>query len=81
MGAMADQYFRHKSTGKIDKLPAHYAHHPVFGKNLEPVDGPDDYCAPCGQPEQEPVSEPDTGQGEVGFDFYEIDTQEVGYDD
>lgn len=78
---MADQYFRHKSTGKIDKLPAHYAHHPVFGKNLEPVNGPDDYCAPCGQPAPEV---PDTGQDTVEEPFFNFDvnnTQEVGYDD
>lgn len=72
---MADQYFRHKSTGKIDKLPAHYAHHPVFGKNLEPVDGPDDYCAPCGQ---QPVTDTEQEVVQYGFDLQEI--QEAGYD-
>jgi hypothetical protein len=29
--------FKHKPTGAIIERPAHYATHPVFGRNLEPI--------------------------------------------
>lgn len=29
--------FKHKVSGAIIERPAHYATHPVFGRNLEPI--------------------------------------------
>lgn len=38
--------FKHKVTGAIVERPAHYATHPVFGRNLEPITDKETVAAP-----------------------------------
>ena len=35
--------FRVTDTGEIVTYPEHFANHPVFGLNIEPYDGDDEY--------------------------------------
>jgi hypothetical protein len=42
--------FKHKKTGAIIERPAHYATHPVFGRNLEPITDKETAEAPKAKP-------------------------------
>lgn len=50
-------YFRHKITGKVSALPAHYADHPVLGKQLVEVDPSEYSCVDCGLPDPVVIDE------------------------
>lgn len=66
--------FKHKVTGAIVERPAHYATHPVFGRNLEPISDKETAAAPKAKETPtviEPVAEPviEEVQGGAKWDF------------
>lgn len=62
--------FKHKLTGELVERPAHYATHPVLGKNLVPADSTatpvakPSKAAPKKAVEAEPTPEPLTSAAE-----------------
>lgn len=57
--------FKHKTTGAIIERPAHYATHPVFGRNLEPVKDKETAEAPKAKPA--PAATKVEGEAVKGF--------------